>query len=60
MPCGYVEGLVKKVLAFGWKHFHSIKKWDSTPFHQTFRTDKWDLRERNGGPNLDKKGFSFF
>jgi len=59
MGCGYVKLLVKKK-SFGWKHFLSIKKWDSTFFRQTFWPDKWDLREGYGGPNLGEKGFQLF
>ena len=60
MGCGYVKLLVKKNIAFGWKHFPSIKKWDSTHFRQTSGPDKWDLREGYGGPNLGEKGFQLF
>ena len=50
----------EKNIAFGWKYFPSIKKWDSTHFRQISRPDKWDLREGYGGPNLGEKGFQLF
>ena len=50
----------EKNIVFGWKHFPSIKKWDSTHFRQTFGPDKWDLREGYGRPNLGEKGFQLF
>ena len=58
--CGYVKFLVKKNKPFGWKHFLSIEKWDSTSFRQIFWPEKWDLRERYGGPNLGEKDFQLF
>ena len=51
---------VRKKLEFWWKHFPSIKKWDSTLFRQTFRPDMWDLREEYGGPNFGEKGSQLF
>ena len=54
---GKLELLVKKNKHFEWKHFSSIKKWDSTPFGQTIWPDKWDLYEGYGGPNLGEKDF---
>ena len=38
----------------------NFKKWDSTPFRQTFWPDKWDLREGYSGPNLGEKYFQLF
>ena len=55
-----VKLLVKKVLAFGQKHFPSIKKQVSTFFRQTFWPDKWNLHEGYGGPNLGEKEFQLF
>ena len=58
---GMLELLVKKKNKhFGWKHFPSIKKWDSTPFRQTIWPDKWDLHEEYGGSNLGEKDFQLF
>jgi hypothetical protein len=56
---GMLNFLVKKK-PFWWKYFPSIKKWDSTPFRQTFWPDRWDLYEGYGGPNLGEKSFQLF
>ena len=54
---GRLKLLVEKNQPFGWKHSPSIKKWDSILFRQIFWPDKWDLREKYGGPNLGDKDF---
>ena len=55
-----VKLLVKKNKTFVWKHFLSIKNWDSTPYRQNFWHDKWDLCEGYGGPNFGEKRFQMF
>ena len=56
---------MKKVLAFGWKYFSSIEKWDSTPFRQTFGSDNLDLTSGFSVRSmmsliLVKKDFNYF
>ena len=57
---GYVEGLVKKVLAFGWKHFPSINFLGLHSLSSNLQTVKWGLREGYGGPNIGEKRFQLF
>ena len=57
---GYVEGLVKKVLAFGWKHFPSINFVSLHSLSSNLQTVKWGLREGYGGPNIGEKRFQLF
>jgi len=55
-----VKLLVKENKTFGWKHFLSIKKWDSTPFVKTFGMTSGTSVRGTVGLTLVRKGFKCF
>jgi hypothetical protein len=57
---GYVEGLGKKNLAFGWNHFFSIKNRSPPPFVKPLELASGTSVRNTVGLILVRKGFNYF